>query len=211
MLSRIILYSSSHQKIQETSKSDPRIHLYSWSTKAWVTWACTTSSLPTSSLTAMPWSSCLCKEWRLHTEAQRMWRENHSHSISWVGRAPLRIIESNSWLHTGPPWLRTLPRRFLNSCNLGAVTTAVGSLFRAPPPSGEEPFFIEPERRNHDWSILQVKEWQWEERLVIFVRNSWAYSSNWSSKKMTLFVKALKIFIGSYKKTATQIPWLSLH
>jgi len=49
----------------------------------------------------------------------------------WKG--PTRIIESNSLLHTGPPknqtmCLKVLPKHFLNSGRLGAVTTSLGSL-----------------------------------------------------------------------------------
>lgn len=107
IFSRIILYSSSHQKIQETSKADPTIQEYIFTLgplRPMLVGLAPHPATPASSLTAMARSCCLSKEWRIHTEAQGMWTENHSHSISWVGRDPLRITECNSWLHTGPPY-----------------------------------------------------------------------------------------------------------
>ena len=52
---------------------------------------------------------------------------------TWKG--PTGITESNSWLHTGPLkiqtlWQRALFKHFLNFSMLGAVTTALQSLFQ---------------------------------------------------------------------------------
>ncbi|XP_064527614.1 stimulator of interferon genes protein isoform X2 [Pseudopipra pipra] len=63
--------------------------------------------------------------------------------LSWKG--PTRIIQSNSWPCTGHPNNPTMCLRVFSKCSLsssilGAVPTALGSLFSAQPPSGERTF-----------------------------------------------------------------------
>jgi len=62
---------------------------------------------------------------------------------SWKGS--VRITESNSWLHTGPPknqsiWLRALSKCFLNCGSLGPWPLPWKACSSAWPPVGAEPF-----------------------------------------------------------------------
>lgn len=49
---------------------------------------------------------------------------------SWKGH--IRLIESNSWLHTLPPKNQTLCLRVLSKCSLNSVSLALGNLFHCP-------------------------------------------------------------------------------
>ena len=65
--------------------------------------------------------------------------------LSWKG--PIRIIESSCWPCTEHAkghtmCLRALSKGFLNSLRLGAVTTALGSLFQCPSTLWVKNFFL---------------------------------------------------------------------